>query len=183
MVWCHENVCSSAGINYETHVPALRLVVVSQTAAASAQVSKMSECVVPRAHLSQAETTSESRTVSVSFTVIGACSSLKNSKQLSTRGGKIRTIKNPAVLKFQHDFMLQIPPQYRNLRLGGPDRLLKAVVTVYYPTWRNDLDCAAIYDCLQAGGVVSNDRWIREKHEYAEVDSANPRVEVDLELM
>jgi len=38
-----------------------------------------------------------------------------------------------------------------------------------------------VYDLLQKGQVILNDRHIVEKHEYAEVDKQNPRVEIWVE--
>ena len=55
-----------------------------------------------------------------------------------------------------------------------------AKLTVFYPSRRSDLACDLVYDCLQATGVVANDRYITEKHEYLRVDPLNPRVEIEL---
>jgi Holliday junction resolvase RusA-like endonuclease len=52
---------------------------------------------------------------------------------------------------------------------------------MFYPSWRQDVDLAIVYDMLQKTGVVSNDRWIRERHEFGLVDVDKPRVEIDIE--
>ena len=116
---------------------------------------------------------------SVNFTVYGQCYSLKNSKMLA-RG---RTIKHPKADQFEHDFALQVPPEYRNLRMGDKHQPLRTHVSVWYPSHRQDLDCAIVYDCLQTAGVISNDRYIIEKHEYLHVDAKNPRVEIVVEYI
>ncbi len=117
--------------------------------------------------------------MSVRMTIYGACYSLKNGKILA-RG---RTIKNPKAAKFERDFALQIPPEYRKLRMGDKHQPLRTHVSVWYPSHRQDLDASIIYDCLQTAGVISNDRYCREKHEYAHVDAKNPRVDITVEYI
>lgn len=115
---------------------------------------------------------------SVSFIVFGQCYSMKNSKR--PRRHSRGMMKHPKALKFEEDFALQVPVEAKR-QLGSKDELLRATITVYYPSWRQDGDFALIYDLLQKTGVVSNDRWIREKHEYVEVDPKNPRCEIQIE--
>ena len=76
--------------------------------------------------------------------------------------------------------MVNEDPGALELAMGGQDQMLKAVVTVYYPSMRSDLDCAYCYDLLQKYGVISNDRYIRQKIETARIDKQNPRVEIEL---
>ncbi len=108
----------------------------------------------------------------VSLTVYGQLYSMKNSK--------IRHFKNPKAQRFERDFMLQVPPEYRNLRLGGPLRL---ICTVYYPSGRQDLDCALVADLLQKSGIIENDRLLIEQHLYRETDAQNPRCEITVEIL
>jgi len=123
----------------------------------------------------------------VKFTILGQLWSMKNRRfpirKRSLKTGKIRTIMIPDAMarKFELDFITQVPAEYRNLKMGGLDTPLKATITVYYPSRRQDLDCALVYDLLQKSGVVANDRYIIEHHEFAEVDAKNPRVEVTIE--
>ena len=114
----------------------------------------------------------------VSFVILGVVYSMKNSKTLSTRQGKPRIIKNWKARHFEEDFIAQVPLHARNLRLSGP---LRCIVTVYYPSNRQDLDAAIVYDLLQKAGVIQNDRQIIEKHEYRRVDRNKPRVEIHVE--
>lgn len=76
--------------------------------------------------------------------------------------------------------MIQIRPEHRK-ELGSKRRPLRSIVTVYYPSLRQDLDPALVYDLLQKAHVVLNDRYIRCKYEYGLVDSKNPRVEIRIE--
>ncbi len=116
---------------------------------------------------------------SIAFVVYGVCYSMKNSRSPNGRGG---TYKHAKARKFEEDFALQVPPGAK-VGMGGRKSLLRASVTVYYPSWRQDADFALIYDLLQKTGVVSNDRWIRERHEWAKVDTVMPRVHVKLEYI
>lgn len=115
--------------------------------------------------------------VEIAFTVLGQCWSLKNGHGW----GRGRSWKNPKAVKFEKDFLLQVPPEVRQLGLGSDKTPLRANVSVYYPSWRQDVDVEIVWDLLQKAGVVSNDRWIREKHIYGHVDKDNPRVEIRLE--
>jgi Holliday junction resolvase RusA-like endonuclease len=115
--------------------------------------------------------------LTVKFTVLGKLVSMKNRKQRTRYHGDV---KNAATRKFEHDFMFQVPSEYRGLQLGSLTVPLSARVTVFYPSRRSDLDAALVYDCLQNSGVIKNDRYITEKVERACVDPKNPRVEIEL---
>ena len=117
---------------------------------------------------------------SVSMVIMGQCYSMKNSKTPRKHGRGM--VKHEKALKFEQDFALQVPPEAKR-GLGSRKQLLRAIVTVWYPSWKQDGDFALIYDLLQKTGVVSNDRWIREKHEFAEVDKHNPRCEIQIEAI
>ena len=94
-----------------------------------------------------------------------------------------RTIKSPKATAFERDFALQVPPKYRNLMLGGPHSPLRVNISVWYPSHRQYLDTAIVYDCLQRAGVIANDRYCIEQHHYGHVDPANPRVELTVEVI
>lgn len=117
---------------------------------------------------------------SVQFVVRGVCYSMKNSKTLTWRAGKLRTIKHEKAQQFERDFLYQVPAEYRNLALSQP---LRFICTVYYPDRRQDLDVALVADLLQKAGVIENDRQLVEQHLYREVDKDNPRVEIILEIL
>ena len=117
------------------------------------------------------------------LTITGTVVSLKNSRRLvrKARTGKPFSIKSADAERYERDFVAQIPAEYRGLKLGGRNQLLKAIITIWHPSLRNDLDSAIILDALQLAGVISNDRWVRAKTEYAYIDSKNPRTEIILE--
>ena len=119
----------------------------------------------------------DATTASVSFTIYGQCYSLKNSHIW----GRGRSVKHPKAKQFEADFVAQVPHSAK-LGLGSRNRLLRASVTVYYPTWLQDVDVEIVWDLLQKTGVVSNDRWIRQKFiDGLHVDPDRPRVEVVVE--
>lgn len=120
---------------------------------------------------------------SIAFVIPLQLVSMKNSKIQSVKNGRAYTFKNPAVVAFERDFQRLVPPDYKNRRMGSLTQPLRAIVTVYYPSRRQDLDCALVFDCLQAAGVIANDRYVIEQHLYAEVDAKNPRVEIALEYL
>lgn len=116
---------------------------------------------------------------SVAFVVNAQLYSMKNSKTLTTRGGRVRSIKHPKATAFEREFMRWHDYSGRpDLRICGP---VRAIVSVWYPSCRQDLDCALVYDLLQKGGIIENDRQVVEKHEFWHVDRKNPRVEVSIE--
>lgn len=138
-------------------------------------MSKLSNSTAPAN--AETGTTSRGSASHVSFCVLGQVWSMKNGKSPNGHGG---TIKHPKALKFEQDFALQVPPEAKR-GIGSMKCLLRAIVTVWYPSWRQDRDFSLIYDLLQKTGVVSNDRWIRQAVEFAEVDPKNPRVEILIE--
>ena len=119
------------------------------------------------------------------LTITGTVVSLKNSRRLvrKARTGKPFSIKSADAEKWMRDFVAQVPGKYRGLRVGNRDELLRAVITVFYPSWRSDLETAIIYDALQLAEVISNDRWVRCQHHYAEIDATNPRCEIIIEAL
>lgn len=115
----------------------------------------------------------------VRLTIFGALMSMKN-QRVPLKQNPYITLPKPQARVFERAFMQQIP-RSAQVQMGSLKRLLRATVTVYYPSMRSDLDCAHLYDLLQKAGVVRNDRYIREKHEVARVDKDNPRVEIQIE--
>jgi len=114
----------------------------------------------------------------VHLVILGACYSGKNSMMPNRH--RPGMLKNPKARSFERDFLYQIKPEHRK-ELGSRKRPLRTIITIYYPSRRQDLSPELVYDLLQKGQVILNDRHIREKHEYAEVDKQNPRVEIWVE--
>lgn len=120
----------------------------------------------------------------VSLVIRGLCPSMKNRRRIvmNKRTGQRSVIKSQESLRYALDFALQVPSACK-VAIGTEKTPLRSFVSVFYPSYRNDLDVSAVYDLLQQTGVISNDRWIREKHEYAHIDPYNPRVEIQIEEM
>ncbi len=130
-------------------------------------------------------TTSPANASSVSLTIYGTVPSFKNRRRIlkNRRSGKPFSAKSDDAVKWMEDFVLQCPMECRNLRLGSLTTPLRAIITVFHPDMRSDLDCSGIYDGLQAAGVIANDRFIREQHHWAEIDKKSPRAEIVIEAI
>ena len=64
------------------------------------------------------------------------------------------------------------------LQVGSRDQRLSVSFWVRYRTYRPDLSTELILDMLEKAGVISNDRWVFEKHECKAVDRNNPGVDI-----
>jgi Holliday junction resolvase RusA-like endonuclease len=117
----------------------------------------------------------------IRFAVFGKLASMKN-RRVPLKQNPYKTIPNAECRAFERDFALQVPRAAKQA-IGSVKRLLRAKVTVFYPSMRSDLDCAFLYDLLQKNGVVRNDRYIRKKEELALIDKANPRVEIEVDYL
>src|SRR6266571_4969328 len=67
--------------------------------------------------------------------ITGTVVSLKNSRRLvrNRQTGKPFSIKSADAERFLRDFVLQVPKEYRGLKIGSEDQLLRAIVTIWYP--------------------------------------------------
>lgn len=112
----------------------------------------------------------------ITFTIRGQLVSLKNSRNVvkNKKTGQLFPAKNAKILQFENDFFIQCP-QYREPHFSGD---VGVIVYAHYPSRRQDLDCALIYDLLQKALIVKNDRQVKEKHEMYRLDRTNPRVDV-----
>jgi len=115
-----------------------------------------------------------------SLEISGQPYSLKNRQIINCRGKYPRIIKSKEASDYLNSFSLQVPDEYKDLRLGSLDAPLAVIVVIYYRSRRPDLDVHAVMDGLQASGVIQNDRYIREVHSYALQDKENPRAEIYL---
>ena len=114
------------------------------------------------------------------ITVYGVPYSMKNSRRLiiDVRTHRPRVIKSEQSLKAFDDYVLQLRA------LGGQQQPyigpLVLVADLYYPNARFDGDVELVKDCLQAAGVIENDRqFVRvtyEKH----ISKDSPRVEMTI---
>lgn len=130
----------------------------------------------------------------VALTILGEPASKANQRQLVTfgRGENKRAalIKSKKALAYETAAVQQIPHSAKRM-LEGP---LRVTLRIFYATERPDLDESVILDVLQAkfakasaggglvrAGVYRNDRQVREKHVYHEIDARNPRAEIEVE--
>ena len=122
-------------------------------------------------------------TASVNLTILGHLPSMKNGRAIfrNRMTGKPFSAKSNEARAYAGSFVLQVPAECKRLALGSEKTPLRAIVSVWYRSNRSDLDTALVYDCLQAAGVISNDRYVLEHHEFKHIDRRNPRVEITLE--
>jgi len=98
--------------------------------------------------------------------------------------------RSAEALKFARDAQKQLPPACRVMF----DCAVCVTLRMFYPNQRSDLDESIVLDALQAQyrmhggqrvllarGVYMNDRQVKEKHVYWNLDRSNPRVEVVVE--
>jgi Holliday junction resolvase RusA-like endonuclease len=102
----------------------------------------------------------------------GEPASKANSRRLIWRGKSPAFIKSAKALSYADAFNLQLRPLETLL-----EGQLRVDMWIYYATQRPDLDESLILDLLQ-GKVYANDRQVRERHTYHQIDKADPRVEI-----
>lgn len=114
----------------------------------------------------------------VTMTIFGELASKANSRRVTSYG---KIIKSHKALTWSHQAALQIPAEYRGLRLGSIQEPLYLNAKIYYKDWRSDVDESLLMDVLQSAGVIANDRYIRLKNiDGTAVDKDSPRVELVL---
>ncbi len=88
---------------------------------------------------------------------------------------------DPQVKRFKENFHLFIPREYWTLQMGSRKKHLRIDVKLFAADWRRDADAEILYDCLQASGVITNDRWVRMKFvDATKLDAINPRAEITI---
>lgn len=140
----------------------------------------------------------------IAFTILGEAASKANSREIGTikyrddETGEMKVRpqvrKSDKALSFEKNALKQVPPIFR-LQLTC---LVAVTLRMYYASERPDLDESIVLDVLQdryksfksgntkirklvQKGVYVNDRQVREKHVYHEIDKRNPRVEIFIE--
>ncbi len=127
---------------------------------------------------------------SVSLTIKSEPASKANQRMLVKFGNRPASIKSPKARSYEASARSQIPPSAM-LMLSGRIRF---TCTIFYASERPDLDESVILDVLQAKykliggkrvlvrtGVYQNDRLVREKHVFHEIDRDNPRAVILIE--
>ena len=106
------------------------------------------------------------------FIVLGEPASKANSRRAALIRGKPRFIKSEKALSYSDSFRLQVQP-LTDLLSGD----LSVTLTIHYASRRPDLDESLILDLMQ-GRIYLNDRQVKEKHVYWQLDPENPRTEI-----
>jgi len=110
----------------------------------------------------------------VEMEILGEPASKANSRKIVMFG------KRPAIIKSQkaRDYVKSFAEQASQVQI---DELLEGdlwiELTIYYASRRPDLDESVVLDCLQ-GIAYTNDRQIKEKHVYHDLDKTNPRTKI-----
>ena len=106
----------------------------------------------------------------VTFTALGEPASKANQRKFVRIKGKPAFIKSAKALAYVSSLILQCPRLDPLL-----DGDLIVAIRIYYGSRRPDLDESVILDAMQ-GKVYKNDRQVKEKHIYWDLDRNNPRI-------
>lgn len=118
----------------------------------------------------------------MNFTILGEPCSKANSRIMIVNKGKRRCIKSAKAQAYVESFLWQAK-EINSTLIKGTFPLkgnVKLACTIYYASYRKDLDESLIMDCLQKAGILKNDRQIKEKHVYHRIDKKNPRTQIEL---
>lgn len=113
----------------------------------------------------------------IEFTIYGQPYSKANSRQLvmNKKTGKMMFIKSSPALKYAKSAKAQVS----RLSLTPLDGDVEIIMTIYYPSNRQDLDESLILDILQ-GFAYKNDRQVKSKIILWALDKENPRAEIKI---
>lgn len=110
--------------------------------------------------------------VHIRFVVLGEPASKANSRRLVFFGKKPAFIKSKKALSYAQAFQMQCP------KLSPPiEDDVAAWIRIWYASRRPDLDDSVILDAMQ-GLVIANDRQVRERHVFWDLDKTNPRADI-----
>lgn len=112
--------------------------------------------------------------------ILGEPASKSNSRRLVTWHGRAHFIKSEKAINYRESALVQLVAQ---VKLHTPfSEQVAVTMTIYYASQRPDLDETLILDILQDAGVYVNDRLVRERHTFHEIDKLNPRAEIEVSL-
>jgi hypothetical protein len=113
--------------------------------------------------------------------ILGHLQSKSNSRRITFRGGKPRSIKSEKALAWWESALIQGRAWGIKTPYEGDVCL---TCRVFYPSARNDLDVSLFCDFLQVGmpknpgiGLIQNDRAIKKMVLCRETDKERPRIE------
>ena len=119
----------------------------------------------------------QSEIVSRTFTIHGEPCAKANSRIMIFRNGKPRCVKNKASQDYVDNFIKE--SKLLNIPEFVGDVILHC--TIFYKSYRKDLDESLIMDCLQKSGILRNDRQIKEKHIHHRISRESPCSVITLE--
>jgi len=105
-----------------------------------------------------------------SFTAIGEPASKANSRKFVRIKGRSAFIKSDKALAYVQSLGLQCP-RLDPLIEGN----LIVAIRIFYASKRPDLDESIILDVMQ-GKIYKNDRQVKQKHIYWDLDRQDPRI-------
>ena len=108
----------------------------------------------------------------VRLVVYGEPASKANSRKIVKFGKRPASIKSDKARAFEASVKQQVQELPRLMT-----EKVVVFIKIFYASERPDLDESIILDALQ-GLVYANDRQVREKHVYHEIDRKNPRFEI-----
>lgn len=101
--------------------------------------------------------------------IYGEPASKANSRRIVRMGGRMASIKSQKALDYSDSFRKQVPVMEELIK-GD----LRIDMDIYYASRRPDLDESLILDLLQ-DRVYVNDRQVKERHTFWNLDKHNPR--------
>tara|TARA_R100000458_G_C8233489_1_gene214500 strand:- start:458 stop:832 length:375 start_codon:yes stop_codon:yes gene_type:complete len=113
----------------------------------------------------------------IEFEILGEPASKANSRKLVTIKGRPAFIKSEKARKYVKSFKEQCPKLDPLL-----DGNVSVWITIHYATRRPDLDESVILDAMQ-DLIYANDRQVKEKHIFWELDRENPRSEIKIQAI
>lgn len=111
----------------------------------------------------------------ITITIHGEPASKANSRQIVTIRGRPASIKSKKARGYASSARIQL--EKSGIQPFSGDVVVE--MTIYYASRRPDLDESVILDVLQ-GYAYHNDRQVRTKHIYGDLDKANPRAEIKI---
>jgi Holliday junction resolvase RusA-like endonuclease len=113
----------------------------------------------------------------ISQIIFGEPASKANSRKIVRFGSVSRLIKSSKALSYSEAFKQQCSP-LAVLMKGD----LRVTMWIHYASRRPDLDESLILDLMQ-GLIYENDRQVKEKHIYWNLDPDKPRTEIIVECI
>lgn len=116
----------------------------------------------------------------LSIVVLGEPVSKANSRRLVKHGNRLAFIKSQKALDYEIYALIQLKRVTNDTNFKMFTRPVSVTATLYYASERPDLDESLLLDILQKAKIYKNDRLVREKHIYHQIDKSNPRAMINV---